>query len=230
MKTGSRREEAPVLPADTRSPSAAHPRAWHVSQGHQQGPMGRAACSTPRYPAPHAQLQFLGAKVTSMLYVCSELANLQLHVLHLTVTSFPSLKTSWKLSPAMLSAFLTAIFEKYYFTLKKKRGVVGIGESSRRERLERKEMAVLTSIGTQQGRSPRLREKGQRNKAGFPPEGTWQPLLCTSALPCHQNPATTWFINSHKPDNFYTSKNLEILVSPCKQKWAATWQRDITSL
>lgn len=52
VKTGGRGEGAPVLPADLRSPSAAHPWAQHVPQGHPQAPMGRAACSTLGCPTP----------------------------------------------------------------------------------------------------------------------------------------------------------------------------------
>lgn len=59
------------------------------------------------------------------------------------------------------------IFLKNVISLWKKRGVVGIGESRRRERLERKGAAVATGFGTQQGRAPELGKRGKETRLDF---------------------------------------------------------------
>jgi len=92
------------------------------------------------------------------------------------------------------------ICEKYYFALKKQRD----------RRIQQKREARKKRHGNGHwcwdtaAEHSQMQEKGQRNKAGFLPESTRQPLLCNSALPCHQNQVMAQFINSHKPDLIFS--------------------------
>lgn len=95
------------------------------------------------------------------------------------------------------------IFEKCYFALKKERSGRDRRIQQKREAREKRSSSGHWLWDTA-GKGSRTREKGQRNEAGFPPESTQQPLLCTSALPCHQNQPMAWFINSHKPALIFT--------------------------
>lgn len=137
------------------------------------------------------------------------------HPLHLTC-AFSSLIKDL-LGNYLQQCWQLKIFEKYYFTLKKER-------SGRDKRIQQKREAREKRNGSDHWlwdtarKGSQTQEKGQRNKAGFPPESTRQPLFCTSALPCHQNQVMAWFISSHKPDLIFTLvKNLKYWFLPVSE-------------
>lgn len=72
MKTGGRREGAPVLLADLSSLSTMHPWPCHVPQGHQWAPTGTATCSTSGCPALPSLAPPWAVKLTNVPYFCSE--------------------------------------------------------------------------------------------------------------------------------------------------------------
>lgn len=111
------------------------------------GTYGQSNLQYPRVPcSPMHDFCPWGVKVTVVPYFCSELVYFQLssNASYCAFSSFIKvlfgnyLQQCWQLKH----------FENYYFTLKKKKEVSGIGEFSR-ERLERKEIEMVTGVGTQ---------------------------------------------------------------------------------
>lgn len=116
-------------------------------------------------PLPHAWLLSLGCKSykCAMFLLWMGLPPAFIHcTLH--VLSLPWLKTCLVTTSSNAGSLK---FLKNIILLWKKRGAAGIRESSRKERLERKEMAVITGFGTQQGRAPRLRKRGKETRLDF---------------------------------------------------------------
>lgn len=115
-------------------------------------------------------------------------------------------------------------FEKYYFTLKRERSAV-IEEPSRRERLERKGMAMVTG-GIGQGRTPTARKMGKETRPDFPLRA--HDSYCFAPHLCPVTKTKWWHgLSIHIAwPSFYTAKKSEILVSICKRRQAVSWHLD----